>query len=247
MAEIVLARQVAVAQVVLNRVKNGDYWYNIYDVDPAEFKNNYSQEFWDASEANAGKFDLDPETCIGYQVGAEYQFSKDYLAKVSLFRNEVEDMISSRIVRRGSPPWDMYWENIDEATTQGVEADLVARLTDNIMAKLAYTYLDTEDEETNKELIERANHKVDLELNWKILELGLNVNITGQYFGRRYEDAENTNKLGDYTLWDLALTKDITKYAEAFVRIDNIFGEENIVDEYDIDGTEFLGGLQITF
>jgi outer membrane cobalamin receptor len=191
--------------------------------------------------------DLDPETSIGYQVGAEYQFSKDYLAKVSLFRNEVEDMISSRIVRRGPPPWDMYWENIDEATTQGVEADLVARLTDNLTAKLAYTYLDTEDEETNKELIERANHKVDLELNWKILELGLNVNITGQYFGRRYEDAENTNKLGDYTLWDLALTKDITKYAEAFVRIDNIFGEENIVDEYDIDGTEFLGGLQIMF
>jgi outer membrane cobalamin receptor len=77
--------------------------------------------------------------------------------------------------------------------------------------------------------------------------LGLNANITGQYFGRRYEDAENTNKLSDYTIWNLALTKDITKYAEAFVRIDNIFGEENIVDEYDIDGTEFLGGLKITF
>ncbi len=50
-------------EVVLNRVKNGDYWYNIYDVDPAEFRKNYSQEFWDASEANAGKFDLDPATC----------------------------------------------------------------------------------------------------------------------------------------------------------------------------------------
>lgn len=50
-------------EVVLERVKNGDYWYNIYDVDPEEFKKNYSQAFWDASEANAGKFDLDPETC----------------------------------------------------------------------------------------------------------------------------------------------------------------------------------------
>jgi len=45
------------------RVKNGDYWYNIYDVDPEEFKKNYSQAFWAASEANAGKFDVDPETC----------------------------------------------------------------------------------------------------------------------------------------------------------------------------------------
>lgn len=191
--------------------------------------------------------DLDPETSIGYQVGAEYQFSKDYLAKVSLFRNEVADMISHRIVRKGRPPWDMYWENIDEATTQGVEVDLVARLIDNLTAKLAYTYLDTEDEETNKELIERANHKVDIELNWKILEFGLNLNLAGQYVARRYEDEENTKRLGGYSTWDLALTKDITKYAETFVRIDNIFGKDNIVDEYDIDGTEFLGGLKITF
>lgn len=156
-------------------------------------------------------------------------------------------MISHRIVRKGRPPWDMYWENIDEATTQGVEVDLVARLIDNLTAKLAYTYLDTEDEETNKELIERANHKVDIELNWKILEFGLNLNLAGQYVGRRYEDEENTKRLGGYSTWDLALTKDITKYAETFVRIDNIFGKDNIVDEYDIDGTEFLGGLKITF
>ena len=44
-------------------MKSGDYWYNIYEVDPEDFKKNYSQEFWDASEANAGKYDLDPETC----------------------------------------------------------------------------------------------------------------------------------------------------------------------------------------
>ncbi len=50
-------------EVVLERVKNGDYWYNIYDVDPEDFKKNYSQAFWAASEANAGKFDVDPETC----------------------------------------------------------------------------------------------------------------------------------------------------------------------------------------
>jgi len=49
--------------VVLERVKKGDYWYKVLPVDPEAFKHNYSQKFWDASEANAGKFDLDPETC----------------------------------------------------------------------------------------------------------------------------------------------------------------------------------------
>ena len=50
-------------EVVLNRVKNGDYWYKVVQVDPEKFKQNYSQKFWEASEANAGKYDVDPATC----------------------------------------------------------------------------------------------------------------------------------------------------------------------------------------
>jgi len=49
--------------VVIERVKKGDYWYKVVPVDPEQFKANYSKKFWDASEANAGKYDLDPETC----------------------------------------------------------------------------------------------------------------------------------------------------------------------------------------
>ena len=49
--------------VVLERVKKGDYWYKVMQVDPEELKRNYSEKFWAASEANAGKYDVDPETC----------------------------------------------------------------------------------------------------------------------------------------------------------------------------------------
>lgn len=49
--------------VVLNRVKSGEYWYKVQPIDPDKFKQNYSKKFWDASEANAGKFDVDPATC----------------------------------------------------------------------------------------------------------------------------------------------------------------------------------------
>jgi len=50
-------------EVVLNRVKSGDYWFKIQPVDPDLFRQNYSQKFWDASKANEGKYDIDPETC----------------------------------------------------------------------------------------------------------------------------------------------------------------------------------------
>jgi hypothetical protein len=48
---------------VLQRVKNGEYWYRVVPVDPEKFKQNYSKQFWAASEANAGKYDVDPDTC----------------------------------------------------------------------------------------------------------------------------------------------------------------------------------------
>jgi hypothetical protein len=48
---------------VLQRVKSGDYWFHIVKLDPVAFKRNYSEPFWQASEKNRGRFDLDPETC----------------------------------------------------------------------------------------------------------------------------------------------------------------------------------------
>jgi hypothetical protein len=49
--------------VVLKRVKEGEYHYKVVPVDPDKFKQNYSKAFWAASEANDGKYDVDPATC----------------------------------------------------------------------------------------------------------------------------------------------------------------------------------------
>jgi hypothetical protein len=48
---------------VLKRLKAGEYWFKVVPVDPAKFKRNYSQKFWDATSANAGKYDVEPTQC----------------------------------------------------------------------------------------------------------------------------------------------------------------------------------------
>jgi hypothetical protein len=50
-------------EVVLNRVKNGEYHFNVVPVDPDKFRSLYSKKFWEASESNTGKYDVDPTTC----------------------------------------------------------------------------------------------------------------------------------------------------------------------------------------
>jgi len=192
--------------------------------------------------------DLKPEKSIGYQIGAKYKFSEKLLCKLSFFRNEIEDLIDAKYTPRvGWPSYDLYWENVDKAMTQGIELSLASQIKDNLTARLGYTFLDTEDKSTKKELTYKPKHKLTLEFNWIIPEIGLNLNLEGEYIGKRYADEANTNRLGGYTIFNLTLTKDIGKNISIFARVDNIFGKKDIYDEYDIDGTEFLGGVKIKF
>lgn len=48
---------------VLKRLKSGDYRFTVVPIDDEKFKNNLGPNYWAASEANEGKYDLDPETC----------------------------------------------------------------------------------------------------------------------------------------------------------------------------------------
>lgn len=48
---------------VLKHVKEGDYWFKVVPLDPEKFLQNYSANFWKASTANDGTYDLDEKTC----------------------------------------------------------------------------------------------------------------------------------------------------------------------------------------
>src|SRR5262249_51336291 len=48
---------------VVKRLKDGQYWFKVSPVDPKKFHDNYSKKFWDATAANAGKYDVEPKQC----------------------------------------------------------------------------------------------------------------------------------------------------------------------------------------
>lgn len=64
------------------------------------------------SRSEARKIDRIP-------VGVEYAFNPGIVAKATWFRNDLEDMIKSS-VRRVAGRMHMYYENVDEAMTQGL-------------------------------------------------------------------------------------------------------------------------------
>ena len=190
--------------------------------------------------------DLKPEKSLGYQAGAEYAFSKNVTGKVSLFRNDLEDLIDTRIVKAGPrPPWDMYFENVDEAMTQGVEVNLNAHLSSNISARAGYTLLDTENKLTGKELARRPDHKFFAAMDFKIPTADIRMCIESLYTGERWDNAANTIRLDDFWIWSVSAAKEFSEHTEVFVKVNNIFDEKDIEDEYDIDGVELLAGVKV--
>ncbi len=189
--------------------------------------------------------DLKPEKSIGYQAGIDYEFCDGVGAGVSLFRNDLEDLIETRTVRMGLPPWDMYYENVEEAMTQGVEVKLNGRFNNNIKGRLGYTYLDTENKLTGKDLVHRPDHKLAAGIEFRIPEADARFGVETFYTGKRWEDEDNTVRLDDYWIFSASAAKEIGEHAEVFVKVDNIFGEKDIEDEYDIDGTEFFAGVKL--
>ena len=191
--------------------------------------------------------DLKPENSIGYQFGGDFTLSEKMFTQASFFLNDVKNLISSEYERVGHPPWDLYWKNIGEVTTQGIELNITTRIIDDLTGKLGYTFLETNDRETGKELPRKPRHKLNVETNLRIRKICLNLNLSGEYVGKRYDDKENTEILKGYTLYNLTITKGFKKHIFAYLRIDNLDNLKNIPDEYDIDGRTFLGGIRIKF
>lgn len=188
--------------------------------------------------------DLDPEKSWGYDLGADWEAIKGVSLSATLFQNDVDDLIVAEYSKKGPPPWDLDWRNIAEARTRGIELSASIDLVQNLTADLAYTYLDTEDLDTDKELPERPKHKFDMSLGYFWPKAGLSAFLEGQYLGHRYFDDENKERLGGYAVFDLVLNKDLGEHCQAFVRVDNLLGKKDIKDEYDLDGTECLAGIQ---
>lgn len=172
-----------------------------------------------------GNPDLEPENSMSYRVSAEQQFGKIFLGSLALFRNDFEDMIKGGYTGKIMPDGfkEYSYRNIAEAYTQGVEVDLKLYLTDNILATLGYTYLDTEDKETGEELRDAPSHRITPGLRYHNKDIGLMAEVRGEYEGRTHtrEGIEESN-----FLLHAGLSKTVTKYAKLWVNADNLLDEE---------------------
>jgi len=194
-----------------------------------------------------GNIDLKPEESIGYDFGIEHQFNSQLLGRLTIFRNEIDDLITW-----DDPDGDWVWEpyNIDKARTQGIEAEIKAQFSPRICGSLTYTYLEARDRSQiyhNNYLRYKPKHKGGCNLKYEN-DSGLTISAGLEYTDSVYSDRANTSKLGNYISLSARISQSIGENSELFLIGKNLLDEEyEIYRDYPMPGVDITGGIKVKF
>jgi outer membrane receptor for ferrienterochelin and colicins len=210
-----------------------------------------------------GNPDLKPETSVSKEIGLYYQGYNDISASFTVFHNDFKDKIT-RIAcpdtictdgpnSFGSDP--TYRINVDEATTQGIEASFSQQVTSNINVNASYTYTDSEQksgEYKGEPLTQLPKHMFNLGVNWENSD---KLNSWAQLTYRGKESQPTTGPstsaivAPSSTMMDVGLNYSFTPSLMFKAGIYNLFDKEIDYDEYGYveDGRRYWMALNYQF
>jgi vitamin B12 transporter len=193
-----------------------------------------------------GDKNLDPEESTGWDIGVEQSlFDKKLILGATYFSNEFDELID---FESGTSKYI----NVAEAEARGVEVFVSARPIDDLTFQASYTYTDTEDKATGKDLLRRAKNKLGFDVNYRFIGKG-NVNLDLVYVGKRNDNDYSTwpakrVELNDYVLVNLAASYDITKNIQIFGKAENLLDEDyEEVKGFGTPGISAYAGVKLSF
>ena len=193
--------------------------------------------------------DLKPEKGVGYSVDMEQCFfNKTVVMNIGCFRNDVDDMVvreDTGNLYNGLPL--MVYKNVEEAFTQGIEFMCKTYLLNGFSATLSYTYTDTENKETGKELTYVSRHSSSFSpaYDWEKYGAGLSAAIS--YIGKQYINSDNTQHINAAAVMDAKIYKCLSDKAKLSFEADDIFDSDEGRKGSYYAGRTFAVKLDITF
>jgi len=86
------------------------------------------------------------ESSLAYNLGINYEISKDWRTELNLFRNEIKNLINSAPIASKTNGQSVFsYFNTDEVVTQGLEWQSFYQISSSLKFSVGYQYLDTRD------------------------------------------------------------------------------------------------------
>ncbi|MEA3431064.1 MAG: TonB-dependent receptor [candidate division WOR-3 bacterium] len=193
-----------------------------------------------------GNSNLNPEKSTGYQVGVEVGPFVSGWCNLSLFWNDVRDMITVEEIGTYEGKPLLSYINAERVNTKGAEFELRTNFLKYFTTSLGYTYTIARDMDTEKELTYTPRHKLIGGLSFHSDQIGLTLDLRGEYAGRRYIDSDNTNILDGYYLLHSKLNATVFEHLKLSFAINNILNFQ-YEEMSKMPGRSFLGSIGVTF
>jgi vitamin B12 transporter len=124
-------------------------------------------------------------------------------------------------------------QNVGLARAEGVEVTTKLKLyrdgrwIKNLDLHIQYTYAATRDISSGSDsrLPKWPLHQISTVISYQPVE-GLLANLEGRYVGERFGNVGNSNATPSFVVWNFSASYDVTKYMQAYLRLDNIFNEK---------------------
>ncbi|NIH20537.1 TonB-dependent vitamin B12 receptor BtuB [Morganella morganii] len=163
-----------------------------------------------------GNKDLKPEESEQWELGLEGN-TGPLSWQLTGYHNDIKNLIDYEM---GSPN---TYINRSKAKIKG--AEWVGEFDTWIFHhQMTYQYLDAKDKDTNKRLARRAQQQVKYQLDWTVSDV--DMGLTYQYIGKRYDDAANKQKLGGVSIFDITAAYPITDHLTIRGKVANLFDKD---------------------
>ncbi len=205
------------------------------------------------SSVYAGNPNLDPETVISYEIGIDQKIG-DGNIHITAYKSDAKDFIYS--IDPLDPLSTNYKEktNVGEVEIQGVEFEVDYTFTDALKVLANYTYNESKIKkfEANsalegKYLTYVPKNKASVSVEYMNPNF-INIIASGRYLGKRYSDDTNAESSAyeSYTLYDLKLSRKITKSSQFEVSVNDLF-DRGYVENYNSPGRVVMTTFKMSF
>ena len=194
-----------------------------------------------------GNPDLKPEKSLNFDLGFEGEY-KNTSGKITYFHNKVDDLINLNTTYTlgvGGMVANATYENVDNATIQGLEVETKQKLGNFFTLRGTYTYLDARDDKTNALLTGRARHKTSLQLMYSDAKHGWDATLWNDWLTGYEYTSGGANQNTGASIMNFVVNKKFSNGLSAYFGINNLTDVSNDVLYY--EGRIWRGGVKFAF
>jgi len=202
---------------------------------------SYTELFY-LSPANRGNKDLSSEESMNYEAGVDFSMDEGekIKARCTFFRRDSKDLIDW--IKASSSQSFYQANNRTEVKTEGIEAEIDAKLTKWLRIEANYTYIDSDikesDDYISKYALNHPDHKVFAKIEVPLGSLTQSVNLL----------YKNRKGYSSYILFGCDIDYKLNKYSSLFASADNIFDiEYEDIRDIPLPGRQLRAGAKIRF